>query len=307
MKRNFPLGSLWVALGSALWALDAIPRSRLVGHYSAFFLVFFSQILCAVIVLPVCWKHRREIRALEWREWAAFLFLAVASNVLAMAAFTRAFALTANFSTPVLIQKLQPFIVIFTAVVFLREKTPPRYYLYCLIALAGSLLVTLGSDSFFAHAFEDLRVIGYSLLAALFWGMGTTLGRFVSLRHSFWMVTSLRYALAVLFMLIAFPLWVGDLHNNAAQIWLDLPNFLFMASVPGIVALFLYYRGMQTTRATLACWLELTYPVAAIVVNWAALGSRLSLAQISGAMLLLFSVSWMSFENARELDHEPGH
>lgn len=291
-------GSYLVALGASLWAIDSVFRSRLAGHYSPLFVVFLSQSLCALVVLPLCWANRAKIFSMPKRDWLAFLFLAVASNILAMVAFTYAFKITANYSTPVLIQKIQPFVSIFFAVVFLRETLPKHYFLFSALALMGSLLVGFGGGGNFSFGAQDLRVVLFSLLAAFLWGTGTTVGRFVSLRHSFWLVTSMRYGLAVLFMLLTLPLWWSAEGAQFSALQNDLPSFLCMAYVPGLLALFVYYRGMQVTRATVACWLELAYPLAAVAINWIFLGSKLSMLQIAGAIILIFSVAVMNYQSA---------
>lgn len=288
-------GPLLVALGALLWSLDSLFRSRLVNSYSPFLLVFLTQLVCAVFILPACWVMRKEILRFEWRDWAAFLFLALASNILAMAAFTYAFAHTTNFSAPILIQKLQPLISVLSAALFLKEKLPKRYFLYVALAMSGSFLVTFGSGAGLALGANELFSAALALVAALFWGLGTTIGRYVSLRHSFWLVTSMRYGLSVLAMLLFLPHWLAELRGHASfggDVWL----FLGMALVPGLLALAIYYRGMQSTRASVACWMELAYPVSAIVLNWVFLGSRLSGVQLAGGALLIGAVTFMSLE-----------
>ena len=277
-----------------MWSLDALFRSRLAGTYSAFLIVFVTQIICAIVVLPLCWTQRREILLLKARDWVAFIFLAGASNILAMAAFTYAFARAESYSTPILIQKVQPIFSILSAALFLREEIPRRYLVLSLFAMAGSLLVGYGGGaSLVIDSKENVTVI-FSLLAALLWGVGTTAGRFVSLRSSFLLVTALRYAVSVLIMLLLTPFWWAEMVSVREPLSRDLPLFVGMALVPGLLALAVYYRGMQVTRASVACWLELAYPVSAIAINWVFLGSPLNLPQIAGAILLLVSVTLMA-------------
>lgn len=293
-------GSYLVAVGAALWSLDAIFRTRLIGTYSAYFIVFITQIICLVVVVPVLWKFRSEILRLKIRDWLAFLFIAVASNVLAMVAFTYAFSLASNFSVPILIQKVQPFFAIVSAVLILKERLPKYYFLYVLIAVVGSFLVAFGDGTDFSVGSKDFVVVIFSLVAAALWGLGTTAGRFLSVHHSFWLVTSMRYGIGATLMIILFPIWSAELIHVQEHLIKDMPQFLAMALIPGLLALFIYYRGLQSTRASVACWLELFYPVTAVVINWAFLGSSLSTFQVIGAIVLLVSVLAMNFSSLQK-------
>jgi len=295
--------SYLVALGASLWSLDSIFRSKLIGSYSPLFIVLITQLLCAIITLPICWGFRARIRELERKDWLAFLFLAIASNILAMLAFTYAFSKTSNYSVPILIQKLQPFVSIFSATIFLGEKVSRKYLFYAPAALTGSFLVGFGGLNGLTIDTRDFTAIIFSLLAAFLWGIGTTIGRFLSLRHSFWLVTSLRYSLAVTFMLFLLPFfWSKEVSQHWLQLRPDIPLFLGMAFVPGLLALFVYYRGLQVTKASAACWLELSYPLTAVAINWIFLGAKLNVLQMVGAVLLVVSVSIMNYQVVQETE-----
>ncbi len=103
-------------------------------------------------------------------------------------------------------------------------------------------------------------------------------------------------------MLMLVPLWWSEMNVDSARLKSDLPLFLWMALLPGLLALFIYYKGLQVTRATVACWLELSYPLMAVLINWIFLGSTLNLLQIAGGFLLIASVSMMSYQSARSGD-----
>ena len=288
-----------MAAGAAMWSLDSIFRAHLVGQYSAFFIVFVTQIICACVVLPICWIHRERLLKLDRKDWAAFLLLAVASNILAMIAFTMAFSRASNFSTPVLIQKLQPLVSVVSAVIFLKETFPRNYFFFFVVALVGSLFVGFGEGSSLKFSSEDIAVAALSLTAAALWGVGTTAGRYLSLRYPYFLVTALRYVLSAIVMTLALPIWWNEPLVEREALLRDLPLFLAMALIPGLLALAIFYRGLQSTKASIACWLELAYPLSAVIVNWIFLGSRLSMLQISGGALLLGAVTALNYRAAQ--------
>ncbi|MBC7370386.1 MAG: DMT family transporter [Bdellovibrionaceae bacterium] len=293
-------GSYLVAVGASMWALDALFRSELIGRYSVTFIVFISQMICLAAVLPILWVFRQELRGLSKKDWAVFSFISIASNVLAMVAFTYAFSSTSNYSIPILIQKVQPFFAIFSAAVILKERLPKNYVPLAVVAIAGSLMVAFGNTTELSFHSRDVTAAGFALIAAILWGLGTTAGRYVSVRHSFWLVTAVRYAIGAILMLAAFPLWIGELGSASSQLAVDLPRFLGLALIPGLLALFIYYRGMRVTKASVACWLELFYPVTAVTVNWIFLGSRLNAIQICGCLILVAAVIVMNLADLKK-------
>lgn len=298
-------GSLLVALGAALWSLDSIFRARLIGSYSPFLIVFLSQSVCAVFVLPALAWNWRRLLALSLRDWLAFLYLAVAGNILAMAAFTFAFAHASSYSVPILIQKVQPFVTTTMAVIFLRERLPRAFFPCLAGAVVGSVLLSYRGLDFSSLEPEDLKAVGFALVAAFLWATGTVVGRFTSLRHSHWLVTGLRYGISILLILLALPFWGGIVAAQGARVLADLPNFLGMALVPGLLALSIYYRGLQATRASVACLLELAYPLAAVLVNWLVLGKALTALQLCGALVLVASAAALSLHLARDAEGAP--
>ncbi|RYZ75310.1 MAG: hypothetical protein EOP06_32540, partial [Proteobacteria bacterium] len=62
-----------------------------------------------------------------------------------------------------------------------------------------------------------------------------------------------------------------------------------------------YYRGMQVTKASVACWLELFYPVTAVTVNWIFLGSTLNVPQIAGCVVLVAAVIGMNLADLKKV------
>jgi drug/metabolite transporter (DMT)-like permease len=291
---------LLVALGASLWALDSVFRRKLVGRYSAFLVVAVSQLICSVIVLPLCWQQRRRILGMPRADKLCFLYLALAGNLLAMVAFTAAFSMASNFTVPILIQKVQPFVTVLSAVLFLKEKLPRGFFYFLLLALLGSFLLSWEGLHLPGPGGRDFQAVLLAFFAAFLWGSGTAVGRFLSLRHSFWLVTAGRYGISTLAILCLAPFWGPEFHAGFFQIRSDLPIFFGMALVPGLFALFVYYRGMQATRASVACILELAYPVSAVFINWVFLGKSLSGMQILGSLCLIVSAGLVSYREATE-------
>jgi uncharacterized membrane protein len=113
-------------------------------------------------------------------------------------------------------------------------------------------------------------------------------------------MTALRFFVAWLFLLAlnfqqkTFP--------AASQIsGKDILFIIIIALASGVFSLFLYYRGLQDTKASVATLAELGFPMAAVVVNWIFIpGSALVPMQLLGMAVLLFAIFNLSGYNQQE-------
>jgi drug/metabolite transporter (DMT)-like permease len=294
-------GPLFVALGAFLWATDAVFRAHVVTRYSAALIVFLNHALALVVALPLIWRSWRTRRLAAWsrREWAALLVLALGGSVIAGLLFTEAFARTANYTAPMLIQKLQPLVAIGLARILLGERLVRRFWLWAVVALAGAYLVSFGFTGPAAN-FSGARWLPSALAlgAAAIWGSCTIAGRILLARRSYWLVTAVRFCVASVFL--GALLWHrGEGDALVAAVTTDFTSFAMMAYVPGLLALLIYYYGLKTTPAAVATLCELAFPVGAIAVNWWILDAPLSAAQLLGAGMLTAAVTALSFESVR--------
>src|SRR5690606_34178063 len=147
---------------------------------------------------------------------------------------------------------------------FLGERPRKNFYIYAGGALAGAYVVSFGFSWVGSGVLpEDKEAIIYALVAAAIWGSTTVAGRRLSTRLLWQLLTSMRYIFAAFFL----SLWVFV--KNLAQeamftpsMWPaffdDLVIFIPMALGPGLLALFLYYYGLERTTAAGATFAELT-------------------------------------------------
>jgi drug/metabolite transporter (DMT)-like permease len=78
-----------------------------------------------------------------------------------------------------------------------------------------------------------------------------------------------------------------------------LKSFLYIAFVPGLLALLIYYQGMKRTPASTTTFMELLFPVSAVAVNTIFLDAPLLPLQGAAALLLLFAVTQISLANRK--------
>lgn len=294
-------GPFLVFLAAMLWATDAPFRFYLTQGLNPSFIVLMEHVINVFLTLPFLLLGWKEMRALNWKEWLSLLIIGVGASAMASILFTKAFSYV-NPSVAIVLQKLQPLIVIALASAFLKEKLTGRFSLWALVALAGAYVISfpgLKPELYSGEAWNPNTVgVLLALGAAALWGLGTVLGRYVlSSSMRFQTVTAARFFLAFLFLLAL------NVHNNLLATLgrltgKDILFLLIVAITSGFTSLFIYYKGLETTKASVATFAELGFPFMAVIVNAAALGFFLKPMQVAGMLLLLFAVWRLSRLNA---------
>ena len=286
-----------MVIAALLWAVDAPFRKFLTEDLSSATIVFMEHILIAVLVLVFLGKYLKEMKNLAWREWLAVIFIGLGGSALATVFFTQSFHYVSP-TVAILLQKLQPIFAILLAALVLKENFSKKFWLWAVVALFGAYLVS----------FPDLRVSGlnftggslgvlFAVLAAFFWGGSTVFGRYVLKKVSFQAMTAVRFltALFFLFWIALFNGGLGQVTTASGKDWL----FVFIIAVlAGFVSLFIYYKGLQSTKASIATLGELVFVPSAVIVNWIFLDATLEWGQIAGGLILLLAMIKLSRINA---------
>jgi DME family drug/metabolite transporter len=273
-----------VALAAALWGTDALFRLPLTHGLSAATIVLAEHVILVLVTLP--WLPRAlrtATRVCRPVDWWALIFIGAGASATATVLFTMAFRF-GNPITPVALQKVQPLLAAAAACIFLGERLRPKYGLFLIAAIASVWLLS------FQHPL-DVTVAGVSaallaLGAAALWAGGTVAGRQVSLRLDFTSITVLRFAIGLPAAFVVAMATGAPLFPSTA----DVPGLVGLALVPGLAALLLYYRGLQSTPAARATIAELAFPITAAVVGVTVLDFPLTWSQWTGLVLLLITV-----------------
>lgn len=286
-------GTFLVFLAAMLWATDAPFRAFLTQGLSSELIVLGEHFVDFLIVLPILFFSWRSLKNLTLTQWAAVGFIAIGGSALASIAFTQAFHYV-NPSVALLLQKLQPLIAISLAALFLKETLTPRFWAFTALALSGAYLISFPNlvPQVYAGETFNPNVMGITLAlaAAALWAVSTVLGRYMLASVDFKVLTALRFSIAFGF-LFALNAAQGGLGAVAMLSPTDVLYITIIALVSGVASLFIYYRGLSTTPASVATLAELGYPVAAVLINWAFIpGSALVPVQLLGMAILLLAM-----------------
>jgi drug/metabolite transporter (DMT)-like permease len=143
---------------------------------------------------------------------------------------------------------------------------------------------------------DQVAAAGYALGAAALWGAGTVLARLVLKQLSYVTLTAIRFLLAIPFLTVV-AAGHGSLDESLTGLAATPLRIAAAALVPGLVAVLLFYRGLNGTQASHATLAEFMYPAAALAGNWVVLGVIITLMQLLGLLLVLTTLillAWLA-------------
>jgi drug/metabolite transporter (DMT)-like permease len=298
--------ALLVILGSALWGTDAVFRRPLTASLSPVTIVFLEHCVLALVTIPVVLKLRSQFQRLGKRDYAALLVIAIGGSVVASVLFTFAIKY-GNPTAVILLQKTQPLFTVLLAYVVLGERPTRWFWPWFAVAMAGATLISLPDRHSGFPTIHELPATSLCAIgAAILWSSATVCGRYIVPIISTPFLTSLRFILALPALAILYALQAPQARRVPTDLYSVL-TVIEMALIPGLLALFLYYKGLRSTTAWLASVCELASPITAIVVNWLVLNTMLSAIQFVGSALLVASVTIVVILNSSARSGSPSN
>jgi len=292
-------GVVLVAVAAAMWGTDPIIRKTMSGTTTATTIVFGEHVILVALTLPLLFPARRAVFLAGWRYVAAAVVVGAGASALATILFTDALIGHQDYITPVVIQKVQPLVAIVAAAVLLGERPRPRFAWFFLPALVGFWLVNQPHP--FEPSAQGAVVIVEATAAAVLWALGTVLGRYMSRELAFQHVLSLRFFFGFLASALALLVMNAPAYSNRH----DSVLILYLALVTGLLALTLYYYGLQRTPAVLSSLAELTYPAVAVIAGIYAYDQHLRWSQWLGVAMILGAVTLLPVHRRRVVAEAP--
>lgn len=291
--------ALFVVIGASLWATDTLFRHPLVHQISPLTIVYFEHVFATIVSLIWVLSTQKKNIWIGWKKLLSAAFVGVLGSAVATVLFTTSFQLM-NPTVTILLQKLQPVMVIFLSNLFLGEKTSRAFWIWAGIAFTSAFLMS------FPHGFHfglvrEASTLGciFALLAAGLWAISTVVGKSLlknteSSVLSFWRFA---FGLCALYFLV----------QKTEQSRIEIPfipgepsvlrSLIYMALIPGFIGVSLYYKGLAKVQASSATLLELSFPLTAVFINSYFLGFHLNTVQLIAAGALLVSLVGVSLSS----------
>jgi drug/metabolite transporter (DMT)-like permease len=307
------VSTVLVAVAAAMWATDAYFRPALVKQLSAGQIVLVEDLLISACLVPILAANLRVLRQLSLRKWLAVSMIAAGPQAIAGFLFTK--SISYSFTNPAapdfdvlhevyLLYLLQPVFGLVFARLLLGERRRPSFWPLAVIALLGVYLIVFADSPAAPWQIHHAQLVAALLVlgAIALWGAGTALGRYALQELSFPLTTALRFALALPLLLVIVVVQKGPGILNGYALG-QLPSFIGIALIPGLLSILLYYRALSKTPASLATIAELGYPCALFLVFSLSppvgQGAPLRTLEVVGALLVVASIVALNFMKLR--------
>ncbi len=275
-----------------MWGIDGIVLRPSLFTLPVPLVVFIESALVTLILTPLIFFRKSELKQLKTKDWLSFAGVALFGGAMGTMAITKAlfYVHFVNLSIVVLIQKLQPAFALLFAALFLREKLPPRFFLWSGIAMLGAYLMTFG---FIPAAIEtgeaSLYSVLFALLAAVSFALSTVLSKRALRNTGYETGTYLRFLFAA-FILLVLNLYTGDFSSIDSVTSHQVIIFVIIAFSTGGLAIILYYYGLKKITASVASICELAFPLTAVALEYFLRGNILKPDQWLGVILLIIGM-----------------
>jgi drug/metabolite transporter (DMT)-like permease len=288
------LGPALVGLAAFFWATDSVFRAPTVNALDPTFIVFVEHALGVLLLAPwVLARRARDLASLRGHEWVSVVLIGVGGSAVATVLFTEAFR-HANPSVVILLQKLQPVLVVLLAYAFLGEKPGRGFYLWGSVALAAAIVLGFPDLSFDLRG-ASARGILYDLASVLLWAISTVAGKHLLRRHAPSVTTFWRFLLGLAALAAILAVMRPGIDWDRLREPEILRSLAYMSLIPGLLAMITYYAGMERTPANVTTFVELIFPIGAVILNAVFLDARLELFQLVAGAVLLVAVTLISY------------
>jgi DME family drug/metabolite transporter len=281
-------GSIAVVVAAILWSLDGLLRRQLYNLPPSV-VVFWEHLLGLIILIPILIGTLSKYKNFTRKQWLSIILVSALSGALGTYFYTSALGKVQYipYSVVVLLQQLQPLFAILAGALLLREQITKRFVLYAGIALVAAYFVSFPDLS--VHWDTGAGTMTAALLAigaAACWGSSTAFSKYTLRDTSFVHTTGARFAFTPIFALLL-TLVLGYGHSLGAITGMQWKYLVAITFSTGLVALVIYYYGLQKILASRSTILELTWPISAVVIGFFVLHEQMTITQWLGSFTLL--------------------
>lgn len=290
-------GPALIVFAAFLWGVDGLLRQSLYALPPTV-IVFYEHLIGAIIIAPATIIALRKEKV-DKADLKALLWVSLLSGLVGTLMFTAALVKVNYISISIvfLLQKLQPIFAVSAAVVLLKEKVDWRYGAWAIIAFISAFFVTFKNGHINLSTGSGTAIAALLAIGAAFaWGSSTAISRLALSKLSSTLTTGLRFFMTVPLALVAVILF----HNFNSLSVLDTAETLkliIIALSTGMVALWIYYKGLKTTQVKVATFLELVFPLTAVLLDVAVNHTVLGFTQYFAGAVLLFAMYRLSLLN----------
>lgn len=296
------IGALAVALSAMLWGVDGILLTPQLYNLNTAFVVFVIHLFPFLLMNVFFFREYSQLRTMSKTDLIYFILIALFGGALGTLAIVKSLFLMHfnSLSVIVLLQKLQPVFAVILARIILKEHIKRHFVLWASIALIAGYFMTFGwaLPDFTTEGVTTVYAALLSLLAAFSFGSSTVFSKKILGNYSFVSSTFFRYGFTTLIMLliVLFSGHIGDFSQITPRNWLFIA---LIGLTTGSGAIFLYYYGLRHVKASLSTFLELMYPITAVILDYFVNKTVYSPVQWIAISVMLFAIVMLNVEKEK--------
>lgn len=284
---------IFIIVAATLWGVDGQLRSSLYSLPPAV-IVFWEHFVGFIILsIPLLTRKQAPYKKLQQSNTALLVIIvSLLSGLIGTLAITAALVRVhfIPLSIVFLIQKLQPVFTIISAWAVLGERPQRQFWIWSSIAIFAGYFMTFPSGKVHIDGNTPyIAAAGFALIAAIAWGSSTVFSIQLLKRKSLLPATFMRFSTTTIFALATVFLF-GQQSQLIKVTLPQLGTLVFIACSTGMVALMIYYKGLQHVPAHVSCILELAYPITGLIIDSTLNGVSLVPTQYAAAVLLVYSI-----------------
>ena len=291
-----------MAFSAMLWGVDGILLTPQLYNLNTAFVVFLLHLFPFALMNVFFFREYRLLKTMTRSDFIYFMLVALFGGALGTLAIVKSLFLLNfnNLSVIVLLQKLQPVFAILLARMILKEKIKKGFALWAVIALIAGYFMTFGWNlpDFSTNGIVTVYAALLSLLAAFSFGSSTVFSKKILGNYSFVSSTFFRYGFTTVIMLVIVLACghIGDFTQVTPRNWLFV---VLIGLTTGSGAIFLYYYGLRNVKASLSTFLELMYPITAVVLDYFVNHTKYSIVQWIAASVMLFAIVMLNVNSKK--------
>ncbi len=263
-----------IITAAVLWGTTGI-LVRMISDMTALSIIFY-RVALAFMIFIVFFYISGNLNKLKLKDKKPYLVLFSVLQVITMLTF---FESIMNASVPVAVLLLYtaPVYVTVFSPVLLKERSTGKGWMALFLSMAGVILIVEPGNIEFS-----LKLTGIiaGLLSGISYAFQIMTSKYISKSYSGYTQAFWSFMIAMLLLLPAAVVPVNILLGN-------IEYLILLAIFPTILAISLYFNGLNKVRAASASILGLIEPVSAVILSIIILHDSISIPVMMGGALIL--------------------
>jgi len=290
----------WAAIGQLVLAMalggSSVPVGKTLAVTLPLFPTIFATLLAAwLVMLPLVWGRRGEIRALTRREWV-YLFLQGVCGIVLFRIFLFLGLRHMGAAQAGIITGATPAVLTILSLCMLKERPTPGALAGVACAVAGGVILAVSGDL----ALKDGSLLGGVLVfsAVVSEGLFTVWRKRVASTVSATVNTAILISCALVTVL---PLALWDIRSmSPAPSSMELAAILYYGAVATVLAYLLWTGAVGKVSGATAGATCAAMPAAAVLLAALLLGEPLRAEQLFGCCAVILGIVLTSLPTRRD-------